>query len=173
MLTCVERRFDDWQELSGWSRSVPSCTINKRLQIPPRVYVFLTIFRFHVGEVEGDVAMNMLVRDMVPQQSTPMDEVDLEQIAMLFSTLANSARLAIFCRIIEREWSVNDLADEVGLRQSALSQHLRKLRDAKVVKTRRERQIVYYRCADATVLRLLSQVGLIGSEQLITELPSI
>ncbi|MFL0691629.1 MAG: ArsR/SmtB family transcription factor [Agrobacterium tumefaciens] len=117
--------------------------------------------------------MNMLVRDMMPQQSTHMDEVDLEQIALLFATLANSARLAIFCRIIEREWSVNDLADEVGLRQSALSQHLRKLRDAKVVKTRRERQIVYYRCADATVLRLLSQVGLIGSEQLITELPSI
>lgn len=114
--------------------------------------------------------MNMLVTP--PQQLTHMSDVDFERAALLFSTLANPVRLAIFCRIIQREWSVNDLADEVGLRQSALSQHLRKLRDAKVVKTRRERQVVYYRCADAMVLRLLSQVGLIRSENLISEVPS-
>lgn len=115
--------------------------------------------------------MNMLVTS--PQQFTHMSDVYFERAALLFSTLANPVRLAIFCRIIEREWSVNDLADEVGLRQSALSQHLRKLRDAKVVKTRRERHVVYYRCADAIVLRLLSQVGLIGTENLISEVPSI
>lgn len=117
--------------------------------------------------------MNMLVREAVLKPFTHSNEVDLERVALLFSTLANPVRLAIFCRIIEREWSVNDLAYEVGLSQSALSQHLRKLRDAKVVKTRRERQIVHYRCADATITKLLSQVGLIGSERLTQEVPSI
>lgn len=107
--------------------------------------------------------MNMLALDVMPLSFTRPLESDLERTASVFSTLANSIRLAIFCRIIEREWSVNELADDIGLSQSALSQHLRKLRDAKVVKTRRDRQTVYYRCDDTRVLDLLTQTGLIGS----------
>lgn len=110
--------------------------------------------------------MNMLVREAVPPLSSFPDGSEVDRVALIFSTLANSIRLAIFCRIIEREWSVNELADDIGLSQSALSQHLRKLRNAKVVKTRRDRQVVYYRCEDTTVMTLLSQTGLIEAGKL-------
>lgn len=42
--------------------------------------------------------------------------------------------------------SVNDIADRVSLSQSALSQHLAKLRNMDLVQTRRERQMIYYSC---------------------------
>ena len=46
--------------------------------------------------------------------------------------------------------SVNDLADAVGLSQSALSQHLAKMREDGLLATRREAQTVFYRIADPT-----------------------
>lgn len=59
--------------------------------------------------------------------------------------LANPKRLAILCRLGESEVSVNELSVEVGLSQSALSQHLAKLREEGLVSTRREQQTIYYR----------------------------
>ena len=51
--------------------------------------------------------------------------------------------------------SVGQLAEAVGLSQSALSQHLAKLRDDGVVATRREAQTIYYRIADKNAARVL------------------
>ena len=50
----------------------------------------------------------------------------------------------------------DDLADAVGLSQSALSQHLAKMREEGLVATRREAQTVFYRIADPNAARLLS-----------------
>ncbi|MDH4440743.1 MAG: metalloregulator ArsR/SmtB family transcription factor [Rhizobium sp.] len=66
----------------------------------------------------------------------------MEKAAVLFSSLSNSVRLAILIRLIGREWSVNELATELEMGQSALSQHLGKLRHAGVVRARRDRQTV-------------------------------
>jgi ArsR family transcriptional regulator, virulence genes transcriptional regulator len=72
--------------------------------------------------------------------------------------LANSKRLLILCELMaEREMSVGPLADAVGLSQSALSQHLAKLRDEGLVETRREAQTIFYRLArDGRVRRMLA-----------------
>jgi DNA-binding transcriptional ArsR family regulator len=72
--------------------------------------------------------------------------------------LANDKRLLILCELLaEREMSVGMLADAVGLGQSALSQHLAKLRAEDLVETRRESQTIYYRlAADSRVKRILS-----------------
>lgn len=59
--------------------------------------------------------------------------------------MANPKRLAILCRLGEGEVCVNDLSEEVGLSQSALSQHLAKLREQGLVSTRREQQTIFYR----------------------------
>jgi len=67
------------------------------------------------------------------------------EAAKLLGALANERRLAILCELVERERSVGELVDAVGLAQSALSQHLAKLRAAGIVATRREAQTIYYR----------------------------
>jgi DNA-binding transcriptional ArsR family regulator len=51
---------------------------------------------------------------------------------------------------------VNDLAEAVGLSQSALSQHLAKMRDEGLLATRRDAQTVFYRMADPNAARLLA-----------------
>ena len=79
------------------------------------------------------------------------------QAAALLKLLANENRLLILCRLVQaREMSVSELADAVGLSQSALSQHLAKMREEGLLATRREAQTVYYRIANADAARLLS-----------------
>ena len=62
----------------------------------------------------------------------------------LLKVLANESRLQILCQLIDGEKSVNELEQLVGLRQSALSQHLAILRRERLVKTRREAQFIHY-----------------------------
>jgi len=62
--------------------------------------------------------------------------------------LANVNRLMILCILCEGELSVTELNERVDISQSALSQHLAKLRDDQVVKTRRSSQTIYYSIAD-------------------------
>jgi ArsR family transcriptional regulator, virulence genes transcriptional regulator len=73
------------------------------------------------------------------------------EAARLLTALANKHRLAILCELIEGERSVGALVKAVGLTQSALSQHLAKLRTAGTVATRRDAQTIYYRLASAAV----------------------
>ncbi|MGX4804015.1 ArsR/SmtB family transcription factor [Bradyrhizobium guangdongense] len=80
-----------------------------------------------------------------------------QEIATLLRAVANERRLLILCRLVELgEVSVNSLADAVGLSQSALSQHLGKMRDEGLVTYRRESQTSWYRIADARIERLLA-----------------
>jgi ArsR family transcriptional regulator, virulence genes transcriptional regulator len=67
--------------------------------------------------------------------------------AQLLTALANERRLAVLCELVEGERSVGELVETVGLTQSALSQHLAKLRGAGIVATRRDAQTIYYRLA--------------------------
>lgn len=69
-----------------------------------------------------------------------------EEVADFLSALSNSKRLAIMCHLIDEELSVGDIAKRVNLSQSALSQHLAKLRHHDLVRTRRERQMIFYSC---------------------------
>ncbi|AYD05111.1 metalloregulator ArsR/SmtB family transcription factor [Neorhizobium sp. NCHU2750] len=69
---------------------------------------------------------------------------DCEMAAFFLNAFANPSRLTVMRRLLAREWDVTSLATEVNLSQSSLSQHLKKLRDAKVVTTRRDAQTIYY-----------------------------
>lgn len=76
--------------------------------------------------------------------------------AGLLKALANDRRLLVLCRLVEAgEMSVGALAASVDLSQSALSQHLAKLREGDLVATRRDAQTIYYRIADARAARVL------------------
>ena len=79
------------------------------------------------------------------------------EAAQLLKLLANENRLLILCRLmLAREMSVSDLAEAVDLSQSALSQHLAKMREDGLLATRREAQTIYYRIADPNAARLLA-----------------
>jgi DNA-binding transcriptional ArsR family regulator len=73
----------------------------------------------------------------------------------LLKALANSHRLMILCELKDGERSVSALERVVPLAQSALSQHLARLREGGFVATRREAQTIYYSLADKRVARLI------------------
>ena len=62
----------------------------------------------------------------------------------ILKAMANKKRLLILCALDEGEKSVGQLEVIADLSQSALSQHLAKLRHDKIVKTRRDAQTIYY-----------------------------
>jgi DNA-binding transcriptional ArsR family regulator len=84
---------------------------------------------------------------------------DANRAAALLGLLSNESRLQVLQLISQREWDVGSLAAKTELSQSALSQHLKKMRDLKVVRTRRDSQTIYYSCTDADVARVLATLG--------------
>jgi DNA-binding transcriptional ArsR family regulator len=78
-----------------------------------------------------------------------------EDAADLLKAMANSHRLLILCELHKGECTVSALEAVVPLSQSALSQHLARLREAGVVATRREAQSIYYSLADRRVSSLI------------------
>jgi len=87
------------------------------------------------------------------------DDSAFAEQAKLLALLANEKRLLIASNILSGELSVNELAEKVGLSQSALSQHLAKFRAAKVVTTRRDAQTIYYSTSHVGVRKLLEVVS--------------
>lgn len=81
------------------------------------------------------------------------------QAAGLLRQLANEHRLMILCQLVAGEMSVGALQAQIGLSQSALSQHLARLRAEGIVATRREGQVIYYRVVDPAALRLLETLA--------------
>ncbi|MDV7340109.1 metalloregulator ArsR/SmtB family transcription factor [Terasakiella sp. A23] len=75
--------------------------------------------------------------------------------AELLKMMGNERRLMILCQLGNGEKSVGELEGLVGLKQSALSQHLAKLRAERLVATRRESQTVYYSLASSEVTALI------------------
>ena len=90
-----------------------------------------------------------------------------DEVARILALLGNGKRLAIMCHLVEQELTVSAIAERVELSQSALSQHLAKLRNSGLVGTRRNRQMIYYSCADGAVpvlLEALEQILAVSSD---------
>lgn len=82
-----------------------------------------------------------------------VDNADM--VAEFLSAIGNGKRLAIMCHLLCGELSVGEIAEKVELSQSALSQHLAKLRGLGLVETRRDRQMIYYSCSSPNVHRVM------------------
>lgn len=78
-----------------------------------------------------------------------------DQAATLLKQLSNPNRLWILCQLVEGELSVGQIHQRVELSQSALSQHLAKLRKDELVSTRREGNSIYYTLKSREVQHLL------------------
>ena len=89
----------------------------------------------------------MLIDELAPRA---------EEAAELLSAMASPKRLLILCHLLDRELTVGELSELVGLAQSPLSQHLAKLRAMKLVATTRDGQFIRYRLASDEVGRVLT-----------------
>ena len=88
-------------------------------------------------------------------QGVPEKET-LEDIAELFKGFADATRVHILSLLAVEELCVTDIADKVSLSQSAISHQLRILKDAKLVKFRREGKSIFYTLDDDHVRAILS-----------------
>src|SRR5690349_10586468 len=81
-----------------------------------------------------------------------------DDAAQLLKMLANAQRLRVLCLLVEGELSVGQINERVELSQSALSQHLAKLREEGLVTTRREAQTIYYRLSSGPAQRIIASL---------------
>jgi DNA-binding transcriptional ArsR family regulator len=82
-----------------------------------------------------------------------------EAIGALFGALADPTRASIVHTLLTNELCTHDLAIVLGLSDPTVSQHLRVLRDLRLVRARRQGRLVLYRLDDAHVARLV-RIGL-------------
>jgi DNA-binding transcriptional ArsR family regulator len=87
-----------------------------------------------------------------------------------FKLLADPTRLRIVWALLHGEHSVNDLADHVGAQAATVSQHLAKLRMARIVKARRAGTHIFYAAENAHVLKLVGQ-ALFHADHVVAGLP--
>lgn len=103
-------------------------------------------------------------------ESLKVFEARAGEAAMLLRALANEQRLLILCHLLTAgELPVSALVSELGLSQSALSQHLARLREDGIVVYRRESQSLIYRVSDENASRVLMVLRDIYCPELVEE----
>ena len=90
----------------------------------------------------------------------PLQE-SAEAAATMLKMLASPARLMVLCRLVEGEASVGELCDKTDISQSAISQHLAKLRAEGLVDSERKGRQVFYRLCSAEARAILSTLYII------------
>lgn len=83
-------------------------------------------------------------------------EEELYDLAELFKVFGDSTRIRILHALLETELCVGDMAQILNLSQSAVSHQLKILKDAKLVRFRREGKIIFYALDDEHVRNILS-----------------
>lgn len=106
-----------------------------------------------VEQNEFLVAHQDIVKKVLETQ--PADEY-LYDLAELFKIFGDSTRIKILYALIESELCVGDIAQLLNLSQSAVSHQLRILKDAKLVKFRREGKVIFYALDDDHVRNILN-----------------
>lgn len=96
--------------------------------------------------------------DSIIQLSSEEMANHADETAEVLKSIANPNRLMILCALIEEEKTVSAINELVPLSQSALSQHLARLRADNLVATRKESQTVHYRISDPRIVELMSRL---------------
>jgi ArsR family transcriptional regulator len=97
----------------------------------------------------------MIAKPTEPYQSMDAMAAHADEAATMLRALGHGARLKVLCDLVGGERSAGELVKASGLSQSALSQHLAKLREEKIVETRRDGQTIFYRLGDPAIARVL------------------
>ncbi len=109
------------------------------------------------GEIER-CGFLFVHEDMVRQVTEKMPEDEkLYDLAELFKVFGDSTRIKILYALFEAELCVCDIAQLLGLTQSAVSHQLRVLKSSRLVKPRKDGKTVFYSLADDHVRTLIAQ----------------
>jgi ArsR family transcriptional regulator len=96
--------------------------------------------------------------DQNPNETLPiLDEHTAAHVAELFRAFSDTSRVRILSVLTGREMNVNALAHAVGISESAVSHHMRGLRQMHLVQARRDGKEVYYRVEDEHIITLFRQ----------------
>ncbi len=89
------------------------------------------------------------------KRTHPIGDDQVRLAAEVFRMLADPTRVRLLWTLVDGELSVNDLADRIGKPSPSVSQHLAKLRMARLVKTRRAGTTIFYSLENEHVQRLV------------------
>jgi DNA-binding transcriptional ArsR family regulator len=92
-----------------------------------------------------------------PMASSILDELTAAHVAELFRAFSDTSRVRILFALTKQEMNVNALAGLVGISDSAVSHHLRSLRQLELVVARRDGKEVYYRIEDDHIISLFGE----------------
>lgn len=112
----------------------------------------------HTHELAEGCTEECVHSDVVTSVSEhlPDDEI-LYDLAELFKVFGDSTRVRIICALFESEMCVCDIAAVLGMTQSAISHQLRVLKQARLVKYRRDGKTVYYSLSDDHIKTIFDQ----------------
>jgi ArsR family transcriptional regulator len=88
------------------------------------------------------------VNELQMMSQTGLSEELAAQVAELFSALSDTSRVRIIATLAEGEMNVGALAESVGISESAVSHHMRHLRQMRLVRTRKAGRYVFYALDD-------------------------
>ena len=94
---------------------------------------------------------------MSKASSSVLDEHTAAHVAELFRAFSDTSRVRIMSALTTQELNVGTLAGIVGISESAVSHHMRGLRQMGLVKARRDGKEVYYRIEDEHIITLFNQ----------------
>lgn len=86
-----------------------------------------------------------------------LDEHTAAHVAELFRAFSDASRVRILSAIVEKEMNISALAELVGVSESAVSHHMRGLRQLHIVRARRDGKEVYYSIVDPHIVALFQQ----------------
>lgn len=107
-----------------------------------------------MGEISF-IHINQETVDKVDEKMPPQEE--LQDLADFFKVFGDPTRLRILYVLLCEEMCVYDIANLLGMSQSAISHQLRVLKQMDLVKNRREGKTIFYSLADAHIVTILSQ----------------
>lgn len=88
---------------------------------------------------------------------TTLDEHTAAHVAELFRAFSDTSRVRILSLILDREMNISTLSELVGVTESAVSHHMRGLRQMRLVTARRDGKEVFYRVDDPHIIALFQQ----------------
>jgi DNA-binding transcriptional ArsR family regulator len=125
-------------------------------------YSYVHISRKVVSQMEEknniDSCCNIIHEDVVNNVKSSMPkEALLYDLAELFKVLGDGTRVKILCALFTAEMCVCDIAALLGMNQSAISHQLRVLKQARLIRNRKDGKVVYYSLDDDHVKGLFNQ----------------
>lgn len=108
-------------------------------------------------EVECCDSIHIHTQTINEVQGNMPDETVLMDLADLFKVFGDATRIKILYVLLQSEMCVCDLAEVLGMTQSAISHQLRVLKQMKLVKNRRDGKTVFYSLADGHIQTILNQ----------------